>query len=61
MRRFAALFEALDTTTSTNAKVDAMLDYFQGVSASDAAWAMLVAKSETAMTIAKTETAVITD
>ena len=42
MRRFAALFEALDTTTSTNAKVDAMLDYFQGVSASDAAWAMYI-------------------
>jgi DNA ligase-1 len=42
VRRFAALFDALDTTTSTNAKVDAMLDYFQGVSASDAAWAMYI-------------------
>lgn len=42
MRRFAELFELLDTTTSTNAKVDAMLDYFQGVSASDAAWAIYI-------------------
>ncbi len=42
MRRFAALFEALDTTTSTLAKIDAMVDYFRAASAQDAAWAMYV-------------------
>ena len=39
MRRFVELFQALDTTTSTNAKVEAMVDYFQNVPAADAAWA----------------------
>lgn len=39
MRRFVELFQALDTTTSTNAKVEAMVDYFQRVPAADAAWA----------------------
>jgi len=42
MRRFAALFESLDTTTSTLLKVDAMVDYLRGASASDAAWAVYV-------------------
>ena len=42
MRRFAALFESLDTTTSTRLKVDAMVDYFRCASASDAAWAVYV-------------------
>lgn len=39
MKRFVELFQALDTTTSTNAKVDALVDYFQTVPAADAAWA----------------------
>lgn len=39
MRRFVELFQALDTTTSTNAKVEAMVNYFQRVPAADAAWA----------------------
>jgi DNA ligase-1 len=39
VRRFAALFEALDTTTSTAAKVEAMRAYFATVDAADAAWA----------------------
>jgi DNA ligase-1 len=39
MRRFVELFQALDTTTSTNAKVEAMVQYFQTVPAADAAWA----------------------
>ena len=42
MRRFAALFESLDTTTSTLLKVEAMVDYLRGASASDAAWAVYV-------------------
>jgi DNA ligase-1 len=39
MRRFSALYEALDRTTSTNAKVAALVDYFRDASAADAAWA----------------------
>ena len=40
MRRFSELYEALDGTTSTNAKVDAMARYFRAVPAEDAAWAV---------------------
>ena len=40
MKRFAALFAALDHTTSTNAKVDAMVAYFAEAPAADAAWAV---------------------
>jgi DNA ligase-1 len=40
MRRFAALFDAIDRTTSTNAKVAAMARYFAGAPAADAAWAV---------------------
>lgn len=39
MKRFVELFQALDTTTSTNAKVEALVNYFQSVPAADAAWA----------------------
>jgi DNA ligase-1 len=42
MRRFAALFETLDTTTSTLAKLDAMRSYFETVDAADSAWAVYV-------------------
>ena len=42
MRRFAELFENLDTTTSTRAKIDAMVAYFRHAAASDAAWATYV-------------------
>jgi DNA ligase-1 len=42
MRRFAALFESLDTTTSTVAKIDAMLAYFRTADPGDAAWAVFV-------------------
>ena len=42
MRRFAALFEALDTTTSTLAKVEAMRSYFEAADPADAAWAVYV-------------------
>lgn len=40
MKAFTSLFEALDTTTSTNAKVAAMAAYFRTVPAGDAAWAV---------------------
>src|SRR5688572_24783667 len=40
MRAFAALYEALDRTMSTNDKVAAMADYFRQASPDDAAWAV---------------------
>ena len=40
MRRFAALFDEIDRTTSTNAKVAAMAAYFTSAPAADAAWAV---------------------
>ncbi|WP_426284892.1 ATP-dependent DNA ligase [Luteibacter sp. E-22] len=42
MRRFAALFEVLDRTSSTAAKRDAMAAYFAEAPAGDAAWAVYV-------------------
>ncbi|MGM0557727.1 MAG: ATP-dependent DNA ligase [Myxococcota bacterium] len=38
MKRFAQLYQALDLTTSTNAKVDALAEYFRTAPAADAAW-----------------------
>ncbi len=40
MRRFSVLFETLDATTSTNAKVAALTAYFHDAPAADAAWAV---------------------
>jgi DNA ligase-1 len=40
MKRFAALYDAIDGTTSTNAKVAAMVRYFADAPAADAAWAI---------------------
>ena len=40
MKRFSDLYQTLDQTTSTNAKVDAMVDYFRHAPAADAAWAV---------------------
>lgn len=40
MRAFAALYEAIDRTTSTNAKVDAMAAWFREAAPEDAAWAL---------------------
>src|SRR5688572_16114024 len=40
MLRFAALFDAIDSTTSTNAKVAAMARYFAEAPPADAAWAV---------------------
>lgn len=42
MRRFAELYAALDATTATSAKVDAMAVYFSEVDPHDAAWAVQV-------------------
>ena len=39
MKRFAELYEALDSTTKTNEKVAALSRYFSAASAADAAWA----------------------
>jgi DNA ligase-1 len=39
MKRFAALFEAIDGSTSTRAKTQALADYFRAANAADAAWA----------------------
>lgn len=40
MRRFAELFDAMDRTTSTKAKVNAMVRYFAEAPPADAAWAV---------------------
>src|SRR5688572_10163329 len=40
MGRFAALFDQIDSTTSTNAKVAAMARYFAEAPPADAAWAV---------------------
>jgi DNA ligase-1 len=40
MKRFVALFEALDRTTATNAKLAALADYFRDAEPADAAWAV---------------------
>lgn len=40
MRRFAALFEALDASTATGDKVDVLRGYFAQAPAADAAWAV---------------------
>jgi DNA ligase-1 len=40
MRQFALLYDAIDSTTSTNAKVAAMVRYFSSAPPGDAAWAV---------------------
>ena len=40
MRQFADLYEKLDATTKTNAKIAAMEEYFRSVSPADAAWGL---------------------
>jgi DNA ligase 1 len=42
MRAFSELYEELDTTTSTNLKVAAMVRYFNTAPAADAAWAAYI-------------------
>jgi DNA ligase-1 len=40
VKRFAHLFQSLEGTTKTNAKIDAMVDYFRQTPPRDAAWAI---------------------
>ena len=40
MKLFSSLYDAIDRTTSTNAKVGAMVQYFQQAPRADAAWAV---------------------
>ena len=40
MKRFALLFAAIDETTRTNEKIDAMVGYFRSADPADAAWAV---------------------
>jgi DNA ligase-1 len=40
MQRFARLYDRLDGTTSTNARVTAMVEYFRDVPPADGAWAV---------------------
>jgi len=40
VREFANLYDAIDSTTSTNAKVAAMVEYFAEAPGADAAWAV---------------------
>jgi len=40
VKAFTELFTALDETTKTNAKIDALVSYFQSTSSTDAAWAI---------------------
>ena len=40
MKRFAQLYDDIDRTTSTNAKVAAMATYFATAPHADAAWAV---------------------
>src|SRR5438045_8452843 len=42
MRAFSELYEELDTTTSTNLKVAAMVSYFKLAEPADAAWAVYI-------------------
>ncbi|MFW5678935.1 MAG: ATP-dependent DNA ligase [Pseudomonadota bacterium] len=46
MKRFAELYAALDATTRTSAKVDAMVAYFAAAPAEDAAWALFFLTGE---------------
>lgn len=40
MKAFATLYSRLDATTSSNAKLAAMRDYFRDADPADAAWAV---------------------
>ena len=59
MKAFAHLFAELDATTSTAAKVDALVRYFAQARAEDAAWAayFLAGGSISAIVSARSPTA----
>jgi len=46
LQAFAALYAALDASTSTNAKVAALTDYFRSAQPADAAWAVFFLTGE---------------
>jgi DNA ligase-1 len=46
VRRFARLYAAIDATTRTNEKVDAMVNYFREAEPADAAWAVYFLSGE---------------
>ena len=56
MKHFAALFTELDSTTSTNAKVLALQQYFQVATAADAAWAVYFLSGGKPRQVVKTAT-----
>ena len=56
MKHFAALFTELDSTTSTNAKVAALQQYFQAAPAPDAAWAVYFLSGGKPRQVVKTAT-----
>ena len=47
MKRFTQLFKAIDATTSTNAKVAALGNYFQEESPRNAVWALYLLLGKT--------------
>ncbi|MDB9526755.1 ATP-dependent DNA ligase [Oscillatoria sp. CS-180] len=47
MKRFTELFQAIDATTSTNAKVDAIRQYFAEEDAANAVWALYLLLNKT--------------
>lgn len=56
MKHFAALFTELDSTTSTNAKVAALQQYFQAATPADAAWAVYFLSGGKPRQVVKTAT-----
>lgn len=46
MKQFARLYSAIDATTSTNRKVDAMVEYLASAAPADAAWAVYFLSGE---------------
>ncbi len=46
MREFAALYRAIDETTKTNRKLEAMRDHFRSAASDDAAWAVFFLSGE---------------
>ena len=56
MKHFAALFTELDSTTSTNAKVAALQQYFQIAAPADAAWAVYFLSGGKPRQVVKTAT-----
>ncbi len=56
MKHFAALFTELDSTTSTNAKVAALQQYFKATTPEDAAWAVYFLSGGKPRQVVKTAT-----